>query len=164
MIFMFIYGHMPVPNTICLLFIQSWKLSIVEVMVNLRRFFIYCDLSLSKSFCWRRKKRWQWQIIPLARKWSKYTERQKQDRIFILAMTFCPYTHEIRCLTKVVVTNWTNLDLTFDTLWNTLSPYRPSVPLRRTMGLFFFKSARQVILAPNLQAMSCPIDSHASFW
>ena len=163
MIFMFICGHMPVPNTICLLFIQSWKLSIVEVMIILRRFIILCDLSLSKSFCWRRKKRWQWQIIPLARKWSKYTERQKQDRIFILAMTFCPYTHEIRCLTKVVVTNWTNLDLTFDTLWNTLSPYRPSVPLRRTMGLFF-KSARQVILAPNLQAMSCSIGSHAIFW
>ena len=94
---------------------------------------------------------------------QKFSERQKHDRIFILAMTFCPYTHEIRCLTKVVVTNWTNLDLTFDTLWNTLSPYRPSVPLRRTMGLFF-KSARQVILAPNLQAMSCSIGSHAIFW
>ena len=105
MIFMFIYGHMPVPNTICLLFIQSWKLSTIKVMVNLRRFVIECDLSLSKSFCCRRKKRWQWQIIPLAWKWSKYTERQKQDRIFIPAMTFCPYTHEIRCLTKVVVTN-----------------------------------------------------------
>ena len=47
---------------------------------------------------------------------QKFSERQKHDRIFILAMTFCPYTHEIRCLTKVVVTNWTNLDLTFDTL------------------------------------------------
>ena len=34
MIFMFIYSHMPVPNTICLLFIQSWKLSIIDVMVN----------------------------------------------------------------------------------------------------------------------------------
>ena len=40
MIFMFIYGHMPVLNTICLLFVQSWKLSIIEVMVNLRRFII----------------------------------------------------------------------------------------------------------------------------
>ena len=45
--------------------------TIVEVMVDLKRFIILCDLSLSKSFCWRRKKRWQWQIIPLAWKWSK---------------------------------------------------------------------------------------------
>ena len=54
------------------------------------------------------------------------------------------FFHEMLGLTKVVVTNVSNLDLTFDSRWNTLSPYQASVVSRMLVTMMMMMEGQDV--------------------
>ena len=69
--------------------------------------------------------------------WNYQVKKFRQNHFF----------HEMLGLTKVVVTNVSNLDLTFDSRWNTLSPYQASVLSRMLVTMMMMMMEGQDVNA-----------------